>query len=201
VIKYNVCVGRRSIAKYEPLRALSQAKPNRRANRSASGFQHLITVVAEHAPTTLILISDNISSGNTMAARITSTPDILGGKPCIAGHRIRVSDIAIWYEHQGLSADEIVSQLPTLTLAEVHAALAYYYENIDSIRQEIRAELEAAKRYKGDGESLVEAKLRQAQRVGRSDLFVFTRMSTSLPLSSRDFEGEESMCPVPPRQD
>ena len=43
----------------------------------------------------------------------------------------------------GMSPDEIVSEYPSITLAEVHAALAYYYEN----RERIDADIEAAKRY------------------------------------------------------
>jgi uncharacterized protein (DUF433 family) len=100
-----------------------------------------------------------------VSARITTTPGICGGKPCIAGHRVRVSDIAILHEHQGLRADEIVSQLPSLTLADVHTALTYYYENIDSIREEIRAESDVANRYRENSDSLLRAKLREAKRV------------------------------------
>ena len=32
---------------------------------------------------------------------ITSDPNTFGGKPCIAGRRIRVVDIAIWHEKFG----------------------------------------------------------------------------------------------------
>jgi len=38
---------------------------------------------------------------------IEITQGVCGGKPRIAGHRIRVEDIAIWHERMGLSADEI----------------------------------------------------------------------------------------------
>jgi CBS-domain-containing membrane protein len=70
-----------------------------------------------------------------------------------------VSDIVIWYEHQGLTADSIVSQAPGLTLADVHAALAYYYENLDQFREEMRAELAAADRYQPGNQSILPAKL------------------------------------------
>jgi uncharacterized protein (DUF433 family) len=76
--------------------------------------------------------------------RITRTPDVCGGKACIAGHRIRVMDIAIMHENVGLTADEIVVQYPTLTLGDVHAALAYYYDNIEEIRADIRRNDEVA---------------------------------------------------------
>ena len=96
---------------------------------------------------------------STGSARITAIPGICGGKPCIAGHRVRVSDIVIWHEHQGLTADAIVSQILGLTLADVHAALAYYYENLDAVREEMRAELAAADRYQADSESMLQVRL------------------------------------------
>jgi uncharacterized protein (DUF433 family) len=70
--------------------------------------------------------------------RIVSTPGIRGGRPCIDGHRITVDDIAIWHERLGMSPDEIVSAYPTITLADVHAALAYYYEHRAQIDAAIR---------------------------------------------------------------
>lgn len=57
--------------------------------------------------------------------RISKTPGVCGSKACIAGHRVRVLDIVEWHEHQGLTPDEIVSEVPSNTLADVHAALAY----------------------------------------------------------------------------
>jgi uncharacterized protein (DUF433 family) len=75
--------------------------------------------------------------------RIVSTPGICGGRPHIDGHRIQVEDVAIWHERMGMSPDQIVSEYPSITLADVHAALAYYYDN----RQRIDADIEAAKKY------------------------------------------------------
>lgn len=70
---------------------------------------------------------------------IVSTPGTCGGRPRIAGHRITVELIAI--EHKaGLSAAEIVKERPQLTLAKVHAALAYYYANQAEIDASIAAE-------------------------------------------------------------
>ncbi|HEY5868666.1 MAG TPA: DUF433 domain-containing protein [Candidatus Tectomicrobia bacterium] len=68
---------------------------------------------------------------------IVVTPSICGGKPRIAGHRIRVQDVAIWHERLGYSVEEIIAHYPQLTLAEVHAALAYYYDHCDAIRRDI----------------------------------------------------------------
>jgi uncharacterized protein (DUF433 family) len=69
---------------------------------------------------------------------IVATPGTCGGKPRIAGHRIRVQDVAVWHERLGYSVAEIVAHYPQLTPAEVHAALAYYYDHRDAIQQDIR---------------------------------------------------------------
>ena len=63
-----------------------------------------------------------------------------GPKPRIAGHRIRVQDIAIWHEKLGLSPDEIVHRQPTLTLADVYVAMAYYCDHRDEIERAIADE-------------------------------------------------------------
>jgi uncharacterized protein (DUF433 family) len=70
--------------------------------------------------------------------RIVQTPGVRNGKPRIDGHRITVADIAIGHERQGLTPDEIVDAFPTLTLSDIHAALAYYFENRDWIDADIR---------------------------------------------------------------
>ena len=67
------------------------------------------------------------------SACIESTPGVCGGKPRIAGTRIRVQDVVIWHERLGLSADEIASRFPHLTLASIYVALAYYHEHRDEI--------------------------------------------------------------------
>lgn len=69
--------------------------------------------------------------------RIVVTPEVRGGRPRVAGHRVTVADIAVWHERQGLSPDEIVDQHPSLTLSAVYAALAYYFENREQIDADI----------------------------------------------------------------
>jgi uncharacterized protein (DUF433 family) len=73
----------------------------------------------------------------TIATHIEETPGVCGGKPRIAGTRIRVQDIVVWTE-QGQSPDEIVAGYPHLTLADVYAALAYYHDNRDKIDRQLR---------------------------------------------------------------
>jgi uncharacterized protein (DUF433 family) len=67
---------------------------------------------------------------------IEITPGIAGGKPRIAGHRITVQDVAIWHERMGKSADEIAAEYD-LTLADVYAALAYYFDHRAEIDRSI----------------------------------------------------------------
>lgn len=50
---------------------------------------------------------------STSNERIVKTPGTCGGKARIAGHRVRVQDIVSWHEHQGMTPDQIVSQIPT----------------------------------------------------------------------------------------
>src|SRR5262249_49751772 len=86
----------------------------------------------------------------SIAEHIVATPGTCGGKPRIAGHRIRVQDIAILHEDYGYSPDEILSHYPSITLADIHAALAYYFDHRAAIRQDI-----------ADDEAFVEAFKRQ----------------------------------------
>jgi uncharacterized protein (DUF433 family) len=60
----------------------------------------------------------------------------------IAGTRVRVQDIYAYWQVQGLKPDQIVDQLPHLTLAQVYAALAYYFDHRVEILDEIRQDQE-----------------------------------------------------------
>jgi len=90
---------------------------------------------------------------------IKITPDVCGGKPCLAGHRIRVQDIVIDYEYLGISPEEILSAYPGITLAGVHAALAYYYDNKEEINQSIHDEEKFYRKMKAKTPSQVMQKL------------------------------------------
>src|SRR5215831_4571737 len=78
--------------------------------------------------------------------RITRAASICGGKARISGHRIRVMDIVILYDQMGLSPAQIVEELPTISLSDVHSALAYYYDHVDEIQDDIRENAEVAER-------------------------------------------------------
>lgn len=90
---------------------------------------------------------------------IVMTAGVCSGKPRIAGHRIRVEDIVIWHERMGMSPDEIVSQYPTITLADVYSALAYYHDHFAEIRQQIAEDEAFALEMKAKTPSLLQQKL------------------------------------------
>jgi uncharacterized protein (DUF433 family) len=64
-----------------------------------------------------------------------------GTKACIAGSRIRVLDVYVWHVLRGMSAHEICDQFPQLTMADVYAAMAYYWDH----REEIEGQLQRAR--------------------------------------------------------
>lgn len=74
---------------------------------------------------------------DTISKHVDATPGICSGRPRVAGTRIRVANIAIWTE-EGMSPDEIVASYPQLTLADVHAALAYYHDHRADVDTQIR---------------------------------------------------------------
>jgi uncharacterized protein (DUF433 family) len=70
------------------------------------------------------------------ARRSSTHVDVSQPRPVVAGTDVKVSQVASEYEHLGMSPDDIVEAHPHLTLADVHAALAYYYDHQDAIRRE-----------------------------------------------------------------
>src|SRR4051794_30987361 len=81
---------------------------------------------------------------NVITQHITKTPGVCGGRACIAGHRIRVMDIVVWHEMRGQSVDELLGAFPGITRADVHAALAYYFDNREEIETEFKRDEELA---------------------------------------------------------
>lgn len=56
--------------------------------------------------------------------RITVNPEQCGGRPCIRGMRIRVSDVLDLLA-AGLNAGQVVEELPDLEMEDVQAVLQY----------------------------------------------------------------------------
>src|SRR5947199_3817177 len=98
---------------------------------------------------------------NVLTQHITKTPGVCGGRACIAGHRVRVLDIVAWSEKRGCSPDEIVDMFPGITLADVYAALAYYFDNRQEIEEDFRYADEWAERLKASVPSKIPAELRE----------------------------------------
>ena len=75
---------------------------------------------------------------------ITHDPKVRAGKACIDGTRIAVVDIVALLK-QGYPPEEMLDhyQRP-LTLAQVHSALAYYYDHEDEVDAYFAASREAA---------------------------------------------------------
>jgi uncharacterized protein (DUF433 family) len=73
-------------------------------------------------------------------SHITKIPGVCGGRPAIDDTRVRVLNI-VYLHKQGYRPEQMFEKYP-LTLAQVHAALAYYYDHQDEIEgyiQEDRA--------------------------------------------------------------
>lgn len=70
---------------------------------------------------------------------IESRPDVYGGRPCLAGTRFPVLQIASDFR-RGMSASEIVDAYEGLDEAHVHAGIAYYLANKDAVDAELEAE-------------------------------------------------------------
>jgi len=54
--------------------------------------------------------------------------------------RVRVAQIVMDYLAYGWSVEEMCRQHPYLSLAEIHAAMGYYFDHRSEIDQEIQAE-------------------------------------------------------------
>lgn len=70
--------------------------------------------------------------GNEMLNRITIEPGKCGGKPCIRGHRIRVSDILDLLA-AGASYEEILQDYAFLEREDILAAIAYASRQTDHV--------------------------------------------------------------------
>jgi uncharacterized protein (DUF433 family) len=62
--------------------------------------------------------------------RITVDPQQCGGRPCIRGMRIRVSDVLDLLAN-GLSPEQIVEEMPDLELEDIRASLRFASRRLD----------------------------------------------------------------------
>jgi uncharacterized protein (DUF433 family) len=76
---------------------------------------------------------------------ITCTPAVYGGRPCLAGTRFPVLQIAA-YVRDGWSSERILDSHPHLEEAKVHAAIAYYLANRDAFHAELDVDVDEVRR-------------------------------------------------------
>jgi uncharacterized protein (DUF433 family) len=78
---------------------------------------------------------------------ITTDAAVRNGRPCIAGTALRVTDVAMAHLYHQRTADQVVADYE-LTLAQVHAALAYYYQHKAELDADIRSQVLTARQVK-----------------------------------------------------
>jgi len=95
----------------------------------------------------------------THTEQITIDPQVRFGKPCIAGTRMAVEDIAVLSIDMGRSLAEITSNY-NLSLASVQAAIAYYYNNKAAIDERRSRRNDRVAQFKRQYPHLIARKLR-----------------------------------------
>ena len=92
-------------------------------------------------------------------SHITKIPGVCGGYATIDGHRIRVINV-VYMHNWGYMPERMLEEYDFLNLAQIYAALSYYYEN----REELDKEIQGYKDYFERSER--EWKERRGQRSG-----------------------------------
>ena len=80
---------------------------------------------------------------------IRKVEGICGGRPCIDGTRVRVVNV-VFFHQEGHTPEQILEKYPDLNLAQVHAALTYYYDNPEEIDAYIAEDEAWDERYERD---------------------------------------------------
>jgi len=73
----------------------------------------------------------------TSRPHITRVEGVCGGRPIIRGTRTTVRSIVGYYKI-GMSVDDILKAIPHLTLAQIHDAISYYYDNQEEIDRDTK---------------------------------------------------------------
>jgi len=71
---------------------------------------------------------------------ITKSPAVRGGKPCVAGTGLRVTDLMIAHLFHKRTADEVSTDYD-ISLAQVYASFAYYYQHKAKLDDDIRHQI------------------------------------------------------------
>lgn len=80
-----------------------------------------------------LLVKSVINSMNELLTRISQIPGQCGGRPCIRGMRIRVSDILEMLA-ENVTVSEILEDFPDLELEDIQACLLFAARRTDFVR-------------------------------------------------------------------
>jgi uncharacterized protein (DUF433 family) len=113
--------------------------------------------------------SNNYQTALTAIAMIHISLDE-HGVAYVGGTMLKVADVAIALERWGMTAREVQENYPRLTLAQVHAALAYYYDHKAEIdAQTAREEIEVARLRADNPNPLSRAQFEERLRARRRE--------------------------------
>ena len=87
-------------------------------------------------------------------SHITKIPGVCGGKATLDGRRVRVMDIVVLHQ-QGETPEQMLEAYDFLNLAQIHAALSYYYENPEEIDAQLKADEEWDERFEREDDNWV----------------------------------------------
>jgi uncharacterized protein (DUF433 family) len=93
---------------------------------------------------------------------IEVTPGVRGGRPRIIGTRFTIADVVIMHLRMGQSLEEIAGRYD-LGLADLYAAMAYYYDHREEIDRSIAADEAFAEAFRRSSPSSLQARLRALQ--------------------------------------
>lgn len=103
-----------------------------------------------------------MSTELTLEQHIVATSGIRSGKPCLDGTRITVADVVMMHLRIGQSLEEIAGDYD-LSLAAVHAAMAYYYDHREEIEASMTESQRLAEAMSVGAKSLLQEKLAAAR--------------------------------------
>jgi len=89
------------------------------------------------------------TAAKTVYSHITKDPEVCGRRACIDRTRIRVVDIAC-RQREGYTPERMLEAYRSLNLAQIQAALSYYYENPQEIEDALKEDREVAEEIERD---------------------------------------------------
>jgi uncharacterized protein (DUF433 family) len=86
------------------------------------------------------------TAAKVLYAHIVKEPGYCGGKAALDSTRVRVMNV-VFLHKEGKTPERILEVYPGLSLAQVHAALVYYYDHVQEIEAELKRDEDAASRF------------------------------------------------------